>query len=557
MLDNGNKVFSAKFLLTICVLLCCATILRSWWEEVAAVESPLKPVVPSKHFLGRKAQAASVEVSDEDDNALKWACLICSTIVLVCNVTISVPAVLVALGKAQSSVSAEALFAKRDAASTPNIDAIVPCYLPNEQDIIEETVLHILDNVKAPGDLKVWVVYNTPQDMPIVEDRLQELSRRLYKDGRSLVVVRAVASKSKAENINFVVPQIQSEYAVLYDADHHPDPDSLMHLLRTMVSKNSDCVWGSTYIRNLTAGFLARIIDAEFFVTHFMVFPSLQRFTGSGIFGGSNGLWRTEVLKTNEFSATMQTEDIDFSMRVLLQGHRIDICPESRSGELAPNSLTALYRQRLRWAMGWDEISFKRFSDICTASTPARLAVAYICYSRWLLQLAGLLACVLLPSVNLVRANAEQFIAFEVMMFCSWGLWFAFALCCTSEAILQVRHRGRQSWLQIVFVMIFLLLGPAFVLFNATLIGVSIWRNCTGTIGSWAVTSRGPQKVEKLDSLSKQVPHVQSWPSLGEYDLTDAPESASTREPSEIEGSSACSSDDEDEFQRRAVDISV
>ena len=42
-----------------------------------------------------------------------------------------------------------------------------------------------------------------------------------------------------------------------------------------------------------------------------------------GYFGGSNALWRTDVLKQYSFDPAMHCEDVDLSARVLLDGHRV------------------------------------------------------------------------------------------------------------------------------------------------------------------------------------------------------------------------------------------
>ena len=55
-----------------------------------------------------------------------------------------------------------------------------------------------------------------------------------------------------------------------------------------------------------------------------------------GYFGGSNALWRTDVLKQYPFDSTMHCEDVDLSARVILDGHRILFCPHARSGALSP-----------------------------------------------------------------------------------------------------------------------------------------------------------------------------------------------------------------------------
>ena len=53
------------------------------------------------------------------------------------------------------------------------------------------------------------------------------------------------------------------------------------------------------------------------------------------------------MLRGFTFSTGVQTEDIDVSARAMLHNHNIAFCAESRSGELCPSDLGALYRQRL------------------------------------------------------------------------------------------------------------------------------------------------------------------------------------------------------------------
>jgi len=66
------------------------------------------------------------------------------------------------------------------------------------------------------------------------------------------------------------------------------------------------CVQGSTYLRVINS-LLALIINAEFFVTHFVIFPAQQAASGTGFFGGSNALWVTEVLRRQVYSMYIYT----------------------------------------------------------------------------------------------------------------------------------------------------------------------------------------------------------------------------------------------------------
>ena len=80
---------------------------------------------------------------------------------------------------------------------------------------------------------------------------------------------------------------------------------------------------------------------------------------GFGIFGGSNGYWKTDLLRQTRMHHFMLTEDIDSSLRVVEAGYRIATDRKLISRELAPITIGALWNQRLRWAQGWFQVSLK------------------------------------------------------------------------------------------------------------------------------------------------------------------------------------------------------
>jgi hypothetical protein len=77
----------------------------------------------------------------------------------------------------------------------PKTTFIVCAYLPNEVDIIEATLLNVLENVKRPADgLELILSYNTPHMEP-VEMRLKELAYK-YPE---LILANAYGSRSKSQ----------------------------------------------------------------------------------------------------------------------------------------------------------------------------------------------------------------------------------------------------------------------------------------------------------------------------------------------------------------------
>ena len=236
----------------------------------------------------------------------------------------------------------------------PACTAIIAAYLPNEQDIILETVQHMLASVDVPPDLfQVILAYNTPESLAIEAD-LQEIAAR---DPR-LLPLRVSGSKSKAENVNAALGAATGEIVAIYDADHLPAPDCFCRAWRRL-SAGADVVQGRCLIRNHAQNWLTRTVALEFDTIYAVSHPGRAALSGSAIFGGSNGYWRRETLARLELNPAMLTEDIDVSVRSLLSGCRLVHDRGLVSAELAPLQVAHWINQRKRWAQGWLEVALK------------------------------------------------------------------------------------------------------------------------------------------------------------------------------------------------------
>lgn len=370
------------------------------------------------------------------------------------------------------------------------ITVVVPCYLPNEQFILLETIDHILTQLVHDGPLTLHIVYNTPHDLPFEQAlAAKAAAQEGVPPGRRLVVSKVAGSRSKAENLNFAFEEVDDDVTAIYDADHHPDPLSLPTLLRKLQNHQVDCVQGSTYIRNTASGLMGRVIDAEFFVTYFIYFISLQAVSGTAFFGGSNAVWRTQALKGEKFSTAMQTEDIEFATRAILKNKRIRFCPEARSGELAPSSLGALYRQRLRWAMGWEQVTLHHIGEVRRAriSCGRKLGLIYILPMRWLLAFLSVVAAIVTPILCYVFPPSIWPLALDFLFTLGLVESSLLVACTLLESIYH------EAFVQCIFVAAFMLLSPLYLCLQVMMLLASIARIATGRTGSWVVTQRaGP-----------------------------------------------------------------
>ncbi len=234
----------------------------------------------------------------------------------------------------------------------PPASAIIAAYLPNEAATVVETIGAFL-HVDYPAPLQIILAYNTPRDLP-VEAELRDIARR---DPR-FVPLKVTGSTSKAQNVNAAIAAVTGDFVGVFDADHQPDPDSFMRAWRWL-SNGYDIVQGHCLIRNGDESWVARMVAVEFEAIYAVSHPGRARLHDFGIFGGSNGYWRSDVLRRIRMRGSMLTEDIDSSLRALEEGCRIASDRGLISRELAPTRMQALVNQRFRWAQGWFQVSLK------------------------------------------------------------------------------------------------------------------------------------------------------------------------------------------------------
>ncbi|MEU7489641.1 glycosyltransferase [Streptomyces sp. NPDC042319] len=232
----------------------------------------------------------------------------------------------------------------------PPASAVIAAYLPNEAATIVDTVESFL-RLDYPNDFEVVLAYNTPHPLPI-EDTLREMAAR---DPR-LVLLPVAGSTSKAQNVNAAVTRVRGDIVGIFDADHHPARNAFQHAWHWL-SHGYDVVQGHCVVRNGDSSWVAKLVAVEFEAIYAVSHPGRTRLYGFGVFGGSNGFWRTDLLARTRMHGSMLTEDIDSTMRALGEGARFTVDRTLISRELAPTMLRPLWNQRSRWAQGWLQVS--------------------------------------------------------------------------------------------------------------------------------------------------------------------------------------------------------
>jgi cellulose synthase/poly-beta-1,6-N-acetylglucosamine synthase-like glycosyltransferase len=366
----------------------------------------------------------------------------------------------------------------------PKCSLVVAAYLPNEQGIILETLEEILSTMDRPeGGLEVILAYNSPTWLPVEED-LQRLAR-IYPELRLLKVEN---SRSKAENVNAALQIVSGEITGILDADHRPNPDCFTKAWGWLATGRYAVVQGRNVIRNHRKNFLTRMIAVEFESMYAVSHPAKSLLVDMGMFCGSNGYWRTDVLRRIRFAPHMMTEDIDATLRTLLRGYKIVHDPTIITTELAPEDTRSFWFQRKRWAQGWLEVSLKHQGPMLASNKLDLWQKSY--WTMLLIYSAAFhfVALQIFPIFSsLTLSNMDAPIISPTYVWITTAMTILSGPCQTMAAWIVRNRVVKQSVWDFVIYSFFI---PFYCLFKNVIVVIAIYDHIIGNT-EWVVTQRG------------------------------------------------------------------
>jgi len=234
----------------------------------------------------------------------------------------------------------------------PGVAVVVPCH--NEEDNVRETILQLL-NLSYP-DYEVIAINDGSKD------RTQEILIELAKQHKKLRVIHQVKNQGKASGMNLAAMLTNKEFLVCIDGDCLLDEHAVTWMMQHFIySPRVGAVTGNPRIRNRST-LLGKIQVGEFSSIIGLI-KRAQRvygriFTVSGVIAAFR---KTALHEVGYWSTEMLTDDIDVSWKLQLSHWDIRFEPKALCWILMPETFTGLFKQRLRWAMGGVQVTFKYF----------------------------------------------------------------------------------------------------------------------------------------------------------------------------------------------------
>jgi cellulose synthase/poly-beta-1,6-N-acetylglucosamine synthase-like glycosyltransferase len=270
--------------------------------------------------------------------------------------------------------------------------------------------------------------------------------------------------------------------------------DTVATLVSTLIhpdSKHLSACQGAVLIERGGYWWLRHIASGMEWSSWCFFAPGFARLAGSAHFGGGNAAWRKKALRQLGFDPGMLTEDIDITVRALANGHFIEFVPWAQVGELCPVGLRAFYKQRLRWAMGWEQVTFKRMGAIFESSKlteTRKWQTAMILLMRYFSVGTSLVA----TSSMIVHTVYNWITHHQIMDAAPLRVLATFNMIIVvftivGQGITMVRQR--EPWHRALEVLAFIPVSPFYLTFQFVLIFVS-WVQLSCCTLEWVPTAR-------------------------------------------------------------------
>ena len=225
-------------------------------------------------------------------------------------------------------------------ASAHSVAVVIAAY--NEEETILRTVESILASSSQPA--QVIVVDDGSTDRTLAVLRAADLPPN--------VQVLTKPNGGKASALTLGLEACACDLVLSVDADTLLHPDALVLLARHFDDPKVGAVAGQVEVGNV-----CNVVTAwqavEYRTSQNLDRRAYALLNAVSVVPGAVGMWRRSALEeAGGFTPDTLAEDMDLTWRVRMLGYRIETEPGAIARTEAPETVRALFKQRLRWSFG-------------------------------------------------------------------------------------------------------------------------------------------------------------------------------------------------------------
>jgi cellulose synthase/poly-beta-1,6-N-acetylglucosamine synthase-like glycosyltransferase len=224
----------------------------------------------------------------------------------------------------------------------PSVTIIVPCW--NEEHTILKTIFSLLKLNYPKKKLRILIV-----DDGSTDKTLNVLAR--FKNNPQ-VEVYSKENGGKHTAVNFGLEKTTSDLVGCLDADSFVDPEALVRIVRHFENPDIMAVTPAIKVHN-PKGLLQLIQRVEYGWGIFL--RKMLSYLGAiYVTPGPFSIFRTEVFqKLGGYKHAHLTEDFEMALRMQKHHYQIVNAHDAHVYTVAPSTMPALYKQRVRWTYGF------------------------------------------------------------------------------------------------------------------------------------------------------------------------------------------------------------
>jgi hypothetical protein len=248
------------------------------------------------------------------------------------------------------------------AGDPPTVSVVVTAY--DEADVLPGTVA-ALRNLAYPVEaLEVLLCYEAASTDGTM--RIAREAATAHEFVRALAHPEPPAGKAAITNLG--VAAASGDVVAVLDADQRLESDAVRRAVRWFETDEAVwCVTGRRYGRNPTASLVALHATVEHHVAERLEFVARDAGGGFTLFTGGQAFFRREVFdRVGPFAEDVLLEDVDMACRIHAAGGQIRVDPGVVSTEVNPETLGALWHQRVRWARGGLQAARRHLASLAT-----------------------------------------------------------------------------------------------------------------------------------------------------------------------------------------------
>lgn len=246
----------------------------------------------------------------------------------------------------------------------------------------------------------------------------QEISKKLQEFARQHSLVRIVKRSSnfgyKPGNLNNMLKHSKGEVLVIFDSDFVPKRDFLKRIVKPFLKDKKVAGVQARWkfmnpSQNMTSILGATIVSTYHHIAMPLVYAKRKMVF---LCGSAEAVRKDTLIELGGWENGNLTEDIEFSLRLLEKGYKIEYLEDLECDSEVPYMLKDLYRQQMRWAYGVIYSWIKHFSSIAKSkylSFADKLYIQGVFLSGYLISvlLAGLFITGILSFITHAPAPIE------------------------------------------------------------------------------------------------------------------------------------------------------